>query len=53
MKVISLNIRGMGVVNKKNWVKDICRKEKPNVFRIQETKNRWWNDTQIGALWGG
>ena len=38
MKIISINVRGMGEVGKKGWVNSIIRDERPDVIGLQETK---------------
>lgn len=52
MKIISLNIRGLGAVNKKEWVKELCKREKPDIIGIQETKMKDVSKQLVSKLWG-
>ncbi|KAJ9553452.1 hypothetical protein OSB04_017497 [Centaurea solstitialis] len=52
MKVISLNIRGLGIQVKKEWVKELCRTELPCIIGIQETKLNEVASQTVGSLWG-
>ncbi|PWA63317.1 Transposon TX1 [Artemisia annua] len=38
MKIVSVNVRGFGDIDKKGWVKPIINEERPDVIGIQETK---------------
>ncbi|GKF77034.1 RNA-directed DNA polymerase, eukaryota, partial [Tanacetum coccineum] len=53
MKIISVNIRGLGESGKKGWVKSIIRTEKPDMIEIQETKSGLLDDDWIEDIWGG
>lgn len=53
MKIVSLNIRGMGDSGKIGWIKSIIRIEKPDVIGIQETKCDVVDDEWVEYLWGG
>ncbi|XP_071686780.1 uncharacterized protein [Rutidosis leptorrhynchoides] len=54
MKIISLNIRGIGVgkESKVDWLKKVCRIEKPNILLLQETKLHSVDINWIRVLWG-
>lgn len=39
MKIISLNVRWIGVDEKLGWVKSIIKDEQPSVIGLQETKS--------------
>ena len=52
MKVMSINIRGLGGSEKKSWIRELCAKEKINLMGIQETKQGKWCISQITNLWG-
>lgn len=52
MKILSINIRGVGVKGKTGWLKDLCSKERPCVLGIQETKCHLVNDFWIENVWG-
>ncbi|XP_071699700.1 uncharacterized protein [Rutidosis leptorrhynchoides] len=52
MCTISLNIRGIGQTGKINWLKNICNKEKPTIFGLQETKCGQTSDNTIESFWG-
>ncbi|PWA52592.1 hypothetical protein CTI12_AA450330 [Artemisia annua] len=53
MKLISLNIRGVGECGKKRWIKSIIRNEKPDMIGIQETKRGVVDDEWVEDIWGG
>ena len=52
MKIVSINSRGVGLIEKKNWIRSIARKEKPDFIGIQETKTKSWEISQISKIWG-
>ncbi|XP_071695190.1 uncharacterized protein [Rutidosis leptorrhynchoides] len=52
MKIISINVRGLGVEDKIGWVRGICSSEKPDLIALQETKCKQVEDRLIHALWG-
>ena len=52
MKIISINIRGLGVEGKKGWVMSIIRGEKPDVIALQETKSGLVDDFWVEEVWG-
>ncbi|KAJ9548768.1 hypothetical protein OSB04_021311 [Centaurea solstitialis] len=52
MKIISLNIRGLGNQIKKEWIKEICKKELPCLVGIQETKLKEFSVQSVASLWG-
>ncbi|GJX96354.1 cysteine-rich receptor-like protein kinase [Tanacetum coccineum] len=50
-KIISINIRGLGVEGKKGWVMSIIRGEKPDVIALQETKSGLVDDFWVEEVW--
>ncbi|XP_071708361.1 uncharacterized protein [Rutidosis leptorrhynchoides] len=54
MKIISLNVRGLGKIGEDtiNWVKDLIRIHNPDIFAIQESKRKKLNDGLIEIIWG-
>lgn len=52
MKIISLNIRGVGKDGKKEWMQDICRVEYPCVLALQETKSKGVEGAWVEEIWG-
>ena len=52
MKIISINIRGLGVEGKKGWVMSIVRGENPDVISLQETKSGLVDDFWVEEVWG-
>ncbi|KAJ9556399.1 hypothetical protein OSB04_011013 [Centaurea solstitialis] len=52
MKIISLNIRGLGNQVKKHWIKELCKKELPCLIGIQETKLKEISLQSVASLWG-
>ncbi|XP_071704398.1 uncharacterized protein [Rutidosis leptorrhynchoides] len=54
MKILSLNIRGLGLYdkNKFNWFKCVCFQQKPNVIALQETKAEKISETWVEKVWG-
>ncbi|XP_071714442.1 uncharacterized protein [Rutidosis leptorrhynchoides] len=56
MKIISLNIRGLGLDDKDklklNWFKKLCNREKPNFLALQETKCQNFLEFWIKNFWG-
>ena len=53
MKMISINVRGMGDSGKKWWIRSIIRNEHPDVIGLQETKSGVVDDFWIEDIWGG
>lgn len=53
MKFISLNVRGMGEIGKKGWVKSIVNSEQPDIVGLQETKSGVVDECWVEDLWGG
>lgn len=51
LKIISINIRGMGSVGKIDWLKDICTVESPLFLGLQESKTRAPNEHLIDSFW--
>ncbi|KAJ9559867.1 hypothetical protein OSB04_005027 [Centaurea solstitialis] len=52
MKIISLNIRGLGKKEKSAWLKDLCSKEKPCMIGVQETKLKNFSFQLAANIWG-
>ncbi|KAJ9562034.1 hypothetical protein OSB04_007194 [Centaurea solstitialis] len=52
MKIISLNIRGLGDQIKKEWIKELCKKEAPCLIGIRETKLKEISIQSAASLWG-
>lgn len=52
MKVLSINARGVGTIEKRRWIKELCVKEKVDMVGIQETKQKNWVESQVYNLWG-
>lgn len=43
MRIISWNVKGLGRLKKKFSIKEIFRKDKANVIKLQETKKKPFN----------
>lgn len=52
MKILSINARGLGSVDKIDWVKEVYYDVKPLVLAIQETKMDKLDDNLVRSLWG-
>ncbi|PWA61144.1 zinc finger, BED-type [Artemisia annua] len=52
MKMISINVRGMGDSGKKGWIRSVIRDEHPDVIGLQETKCGVVDDIWIEDIWG-
>ncbi|XP_071709361.1 uncharacterized protein [Rutidosis leptorrhynchoides] len=56
MKIISLNIRGLGIEDKDklklNWFRKLCNRENPNFIALQETKCQDFPEFWIKMFWG-
>lgn len=52
MKILSFNIRGMGISTKRNELKKLLVEEKPNCIFIQETKLEVVNPALCEWIWG-
>ncbi|XP_071712577.1 uncharacterized protein [Rutidosis leptorrhynchoides] len=52
MNILSLNIRGIGQDDRKDWIQKLCRQEKPQVLALQETKCGEIEDKVIENFWG-
>ncbi|XP_071728652.1 uncharacterized protein [Rutidosis leptorrhynchoides] len=54
MKILSLNIRGLGLDDKTkfNWFKRVCLNQKPNVITLQETKAEKISENWVEKFWG-
>ncbi|KAJ9559670.1 hypothetical protein OSB04_004830 [Centaurea solstitialis] len=53
MKLLSLNCRGLGSDLKKNWIRRVITKEKPDLVGFQETKLAMWDNFQNSRVWDG
>ncbi|XP_071713388.1 uncharacterized protein [Rutidosis leptorrhynchoides] len=51
VEILSINVRGFGVVGKYGWVKGICYGERPDIAVFQETKFRFLEDSWVQNLW--
>ncbi|XP_071706748.1 uncharacterized protein [Rutidosis leptorrhynchoides] len=51
MKILTLNVRGLGVKGKFGWVKSICFNEKPDIIALQETRCKLLSDRWVHCLW--
>ncbi|PWA38459.1 Endonuclease/exonuclease/phosphatase [Artemisia annua] len=51
VKIISLNVSGLGTDDKVNWVKEIGEGEKPCVVGLQETKLKEVDETFVKRMW--
>jgi len=52
MKIISLNIRGLGGTIKRNYLRDLIYKEQANMVCLQETKCVGVSREKVCLLWG-
>ncbi|XP_071690575.1 uncharacterized protein [Rutidosis leptorrhynchoides] len=52
MKILSLNVRGLGVTGKFSWVKNLSFCEKVDVLALQETRCKFLNERWVYNLWG-
>ncbi|KAM0014710.1 putative Endonuclease/exonuclease/phosphatase superfamily [Helianthus debilis subsp. tardiflorus] len=53
MNVMSINIRGFGVVEKKaTWIRNLRRAEKVQMLMVQETGRSGISDADISSFWG-
>ena len=52
LKCLSININGIGFDFKRNWIKEIIRKNRVNIVGIQETKSESLQDFDVFAIWG-
>ena len=52
MKIISLNVRGLGGSIKRNYVRDLIRKEHVEIVCLQETKCFEFSKESVFLLWG-
>ncbi|KAJ9556026.1 hypothetical protein OSB04_010640 [Centaurea solstitialis] len=52
MKIISLNIRGLGSCCKRTWLKEICKIQSPYMLGIQETKLKEVHNIMVLDFWG-
>ena len=51
---MSLNIQGLAKKAKRDWVKELCNKNKVNFLALQETKTERWTGFVleiVGAIW--
>nr|GEY70275.1 RNA-directed DNA polymerase, eukaryota, reverse transcriptase zinc-binding domain protein [Tanacetum cinerariifolium] len=52
MNFLSLNIQGLAQKAKKDWVKELCNKNKVNFLAIQETKMEKMDEFRVKQCWG-
>lgn len=52
MKILSLNIQGLGQKEKKEWIKEINFKHNINFLTLQETKMDKISHMDIKFIWG-
>jgi len=52
MKIISLNIRGLGGTIKRNYLRDLIYKEQTNMVCLQEMKCAGVSREKVCLLWG-
>ena len=52
MKIISLNIRGVGGTVKMNYVRDLISREQVDMVSLQETKCSDFSREKVCLLWG-
>ena len=53
MLVISCNVRGLGMTDKRRVVRDLVKKFKPVVLFLQETKLSSFNNSIVNSIGGG
>ena len=52
MKIISLNIRGVGGALKRNYIRDLINREQVDMVCLQETKCSEFSREKVCLLWG-
>ena len=52
MKIISWNVRGLGSKTKRGVIKDLVKKENPDIIVFQETKKETIDWKVIAGIWG-
>ena len=52
MKILSLNVRGLGMREKRCKVKNLVRKQNVDMLLLQETKLKETRPTLIKSIWG-
>ena len=52
MKILSLNIRGVGGAVKRNYVRDLISREQVDMVCLQETKCSHFSREKVCLLWG-
>nr|GEY03077.1 cysteine-rich receptor-like protein kinase [Tanacetum cinerariifolium] len=52
MKILSLNIQGLGHKSKRDWIKELAFKHKLNFLALQETKSEIISIMDIRFMWG-
>ena len=52
MNFLSQNIQGLGKKAKKEWVKELCNKNKVNFLTLQETKMEIMDTFCVKKCWG-
>ena len=52
MKILSLNVQGLGHKTKKEWIKELNSKHKINFLALQETKMDCISNMDVKFMWG-
>ena len=52
MKIISLNVRGLGGTLKRKYLSELINKERANMVCLQETKCSEFSREKVCLLWG-
>jgi len=52
MKILSLNIRGVGGAVKRNYVRDLISREQVDIVCLQETRCSDFSREKVCLLWG-
>ncbi|PWA78289.1 RNA-directed DNA polymerase, eukaryota [Artemisia annua] len=52
IKILSLNVQGLGHKTKKEWIKELNFKHRINFLAIQETKLECISDMDVKFMWG-
>jgi len=51
MKIVSINIRGLGGEVKRKYLRELVSKEDPGLLLVQETKLTKLDDSKCYSLW--
>ncbi|GJV96160.1 RNA-directed DNA polymerase, eukaryota, reverse transcriptase zinc-binding domain protein [Tanacetum coccineum] len=52
MNCFSINVQGLGDLNKRRWIRDLCHRNMVNLLAIQESKMSQVNLWVLRQLWG-